>query len=68
MFSLLYGCPVGLTNFIMLQEYSCDGFTALPVDIQGTEYYAIGWENDGNSAASMIGRQIIVIRLLSLSV
>ena len=40
----------------VLQQYSCDGFTALPIDIQGTEYYAIGWENDGSIAQSMIGK------------
>ena len=41
---------------IYVLQYSCDGFTALPIDIQGTEYYAIGLENDGSNAQSMIGK------------
>ena len=44
------------SNIYVLQQYSCDGFTALLIDIQGTEYYAIGWENDGSNAQSMIGK------------
>ena len=44
------------SDIYVLQQYSCDGFTALPIDIQGTEYYAIGWENDGSIAQSMIGK------------
>ena len=44
------------SDIYVLQQYSCDGFTALPIDIQGTEYYAIGWQNDGSYAQSMIGK------------
>ena len=44
------------SDIYVLRQFSCDGFTALPIDIQGTEYYAIGWENDGSIAQSMIGK------------
>ena len=44
------------SDIYVLQQYSCDGFTALPIDIQGTEYYAIGLENDGSYAECMIGK------------
>lgn len=47
---------------LSLQLQSCDGFTALPTDILGTEHYVIGWENSGSYAASMIGESVMDLK------